>query len=87
MATRKKKVGEEWFVVMDSQRCCFVDTDTEQNEQAQPSEICFQFEQDAIGAATDAISDSNFDSDDVLTVYRLVPVAKVKKAKAVVEKL
>jgi hypothetical protein len=85
MATKKAKV-ENLFVVTDSGRC-FVDEDGSPIEDY--DSLIFTAEKIALDAAQDAMSSDEqlFDEDEVLTVFKLVPVARVKRAAPVVEKL
>lgn len=86
MAT-KKKTQETLYMVLDleEQRDAIVDW---YGNAASMDEVVFDDEKSATEAAEDALqSEADFEAATYLTVYKLVPVAKVKRAKAVVEKL
>ena len=84
MATKKT---ETLFVVSDTDRCCFVNSDHEQETSCDT--VIFHSEKAALDAAQDSMSGNtgDFDDEDCLTVFKLVPVAKVKRSALVVEKL
>ena len=83
MASKKQEtlyvVGNadiDYFVNFDS---CMIDG---------PEEMVFDKEGSAIEAAKEAFEgNSDLDETVTLVVYKLVPVAKVRRAKAVVEKV
>ena len=79
MATKKVK---ENFIVLDEENCCIIDED------ACASDFTgLHVGQDkAIAAAKDCIEEEgDFGCYEALTVYKLVPVAKIKRADVVVE--
>lgn len=86
MATKKAKV-ETLFVIIDFDGCCFVNFDGMKDGDIE--EVVFDKEKSAINAATNSMEcdPGDVDSEEILTVYKLVPIAKVKRPQAVVEKL
>ena len=82
MATKKV---ETLYVVMDFDGCCFVDFDGDQISDVE--EVVFDKEDKAIEAAKGSFETQSWDETETLTVYKLVPIARVKKAKATVEKV
>ena len=82
MATKKV---ETLYVVLDTDGYCFVDHNAEQNTTVE--EVVFDNEKDAIDASKDSFDQEEWDDNETLTVFKLVPVALVKRAKSVVEKL
>lgn len=88
MATKKAKKPSEMYVVLDVEdgHDAIVDWASQSNTAAE--EVIFEDETDAFKAADLALLDNgDFSDTNTLTVFKLVPVALVKRAQSVVEKL
>lgn len=88
MATKKQKKIIDMYVIMDVEpgHDAIVDWNAVYNTSVE--EVIFENEADAFEIAEAALMDnSDFSDTETLTVFKLVPVARVKRAKAVVEKL
>jgi hypothetical protein len=81
MATKKEKV---WHLVLDEEMCCSVNA----NETTQSVEFdMFENEKAATNVASVFLQNQNKNETDMLMVYKLVLVARVKRSKTVVEKV
>ena len=88
MATKKAKKPSEMYVVLDVEdgHDAIVDRDSQSNTCVEG--VIFEDEAYAIETADLALVDNqDFEDTNTLTVFKLVPVALVKRAKSVVEKL
>lgn len=88
MATKKAKKPSEMYVVLDVEdgHDAIVDWDSQSNTYVE--EVIFEDEASAIEAADTAlIANDDFEDTNTLTVFKLVPVSLVKRAKSIVEKL
>ena len=87
MAPKKKK-QLDLYVVLDTEagHDAIVDWDSMSNTAAE--EVIFEDERAAINAADMALLENgDFSDTNTLTVFKLVPVALVKRASSIVEKL
>ena len=88
MATKKAKKPSEMYVVLDVENGhdAIVDWDSQSNTHIE--EVIFEDEASAVKAADLALVDNEyFEGTNTLTVFKLVPVSLVKRAKSIVEKL
>ena len=82
MASKKQ---ETLYVVAEAEVDYFINFDS---VEVCPEEMVFEKEDKAIEAAKEAFEgNSDLDETVTLVVFKLVPVAKVRRAKAVVEKV
>ena len=80
MATKKKL--SQLFICLDEDACCFIG-ESRDNE----AEIYLEdSEKSAIENAMEFVEGPENDDDEAVIVYKLVPVAKVKRAGSTVER-
>lgn len=88
MATKKLKKITDMYVILDVEPGGDAIVDWNAGANTSAEEVIFDNEDDACEIAETALMDnSDFNDTEALTVFKLVPIARVKRAKAVVEKI